>query len=80
VLLAEPLDVTSGLAGDLTVRSLVFPEELSRRFDQQADVNARILQEAGAFLTSEQVESLKVMQTFNLSAQKRNVLRMLRKL
>jgi hypothetical protein len=80
VILAEPLEVTSGLAGDLTVRSLVFPEELSQRFDQEADVNARILQEAGAFLTPEQVESLKLMQVSNLSAQKRNALRMLHKL
>jgi RNA polymerase sigma factor (sigma-70 family) len=80
LILAEPLDVTSGLAGDLTVRSLVFPEELNQRLDQQADVNARILQEASAFLTPEQVESLKLMQTANLSAQKRNAIRMLRKL
>jgi hypothetical protein len=79
-ILAEPLDVTSGLAGDLTVRSLVFPEELNQRFEQEVDVNAKILQEASAFLTPEQVESLKLMQTFNLSAQKRNALRMLRKL
>jgi RNA polymerase sigma factor (sigma-70 family) len=79
-ILAEPLDVTSALAGDLTVRSLVFPEELSQRFDQEAEVNARLLQEAGSFLTAEQVESLKVMQTSNISAQKRNALRMLRKL
>jgi len=80
LILAEPLDVTSGLAGDLTVRSLVFPGELNQRFDQEAGVNARLLQEAGAFLTPEQVESLKLMQTANLSAQKRNALRMLRKL
>jgi hypothetical protein len=80
VILAEPLDLTSGLAGDFTVRSLVFPEELSQRFDEEAGVNARILQEAGAFLTPEQVESLRLMQTSNLSAQKRNALRMLRKL
>jgi hypothetical protein len=77
---AEPLDVTSGLTGDLTVRSLVFPEELSQQFNKEADVNARLLQEAGAFLTPDQVESLKLMQTANLSAQKRNALRMLRKL
>ena len=80
LILAEPLDVTSGLAGDLTVRSLVFPEELSQQFNQEADLNARLLQEAGAFLTPEQVDSLKLMQTANLSAQKRNALRMLRKL
>ncbi len=80
LILAEPLDVTSGLTGDLTVRSLVFPEELSQQFNQEADVNAKLLQEAGAFLTPDQVESLKLMQTVNLSAQKRNVLQMLRKL
>jgi RNA polymerase sigma factor (sigma-70 family) len=80
LILAQPLDVTSGLAGDLTVRALVFPEELSQQFSQEADANAKLLQEAGAFLTPEQVESLKLMQTANLSAQKRNALRMLRKL
>lgn len=80
LILAEPLDVTSGLTGDLTVRSLVFPEELTRQFNQEADVNARLLQEAGAFLNPDQVESLKLMQAANLSAQKRNALRMLRKL
>jgi hypothetical protein len=79
-ILAEPLDVTSGLAGDLTVRSLVFPEELSQQFNQEAEVNARLLQAAGAFLNPDQVESLKLMQAANLSAQKRNALRMLRKL
>jgi len=77
---AEPLAVTSGLAGDLTVRSLVFPDELSQQFSQEADVNAKLLQGASAFLTPDQAESLKVMQTANLTAQKRNALRMLRKL
>ena len=77
---AEPLAVTSGLAADLTVRSLVFPDELSQQFSQEADVNAKLLQGASAFLTPDQVESLKVMQTANLTAQKRNALRMLRKL
>jgi RNA polymerase sigma factor (sigma-70 family) len=77
---AQPLDVTSGLAGDLSVRSLVFPEELDQQFSQEADLNTKLLQEAGTFLTPEQMESLKVMQTANLSAQKRNALRMLRKL
>jgi len=43
-------------------------------------VNAKLLQGASAFLTPDQVESLKVMQTANLTAQKRNALRMLRKL
>lgn len=80
LILAEPLDVTSGLAGDLTVRSLVFPGELSQQFNQEADLNAKLLQAAGAFLTPEQVESLKLMQTANLSAQKRNALQMLRRL
>jgi RNA polymerase sigma factor (sigma-70 family) len=79
-ILAEPLDVTSGLAGDLTVRSLVFPEELSQQFNQEAEVNARLLRAAGTFLNPDQVESLKLMQAANLSAQKRNALRMLRKL
>jgi len=77
---AEPLDVTAGLAGDLTVRSLVFPEELTQQFNREAEVNAKLLQGAGAFLQPDQVESLRLMQAANLSAQKRNALRMLRKL
>lgn len=80
VIEAEPPDVARGLAGDFTVRQLVSPEGLDGRFEEQTGSNQRILQAAAEFLSPEQVEALRLMQTFNVSAQKRNVLRLLRKL
>jgi len=80
VIEAEPPEVAGGLAGDFTVRQLVSPEGLDRRFEEQTESNQRILQAAAGFLSPEQVEALRLMQTFNVSAQKRNVLRVLRKL
>lgn len=71
--------MTRGLAGDFTVQELVFPDELQRRFEQQAEVNGQIRQQAAAFLQPDQVEALGLMQASNLSTQKRNVLRLLRK-
>ncbi len=79
VIEAEPPEVASGLAGDFTVRELVSPDGLNRRFALQAESNQRILQAAAGFLSPEQVETLRLMQVFNMSAQKRTVLRMLRK-
>jgi hypothetical protein len=72
--------VASGLAGDFTVRELVSPDGLVGRFAAQAESNQRILQAAAGFLSPEQVESLRLMQVSNMSAQKQTVLRMLRKL
>ena len=72
--------MASGLAGDFTVRQLVSPEGLDGRFKEQTESNQRILQAAAEFLSPEQVESLRLMQTSNMSAQKQTVLRMLRKL
>jgi hypothetical protein len=80
VIEAEPPEVARGLAGDFTVRQLVSPEGLEGRFEEQSGSNQGILQAAGEFLSPEQVEALRLMQTFNMSAQKRNVLRLLRKL
>jgi hypothetical protein len=77
---AEPPEVASGLAGDFTVRELVSPDGLDGRFAAQAESNQRILQAAAGFLSPEQVESLRLMQVSNMSAQKSSVLRMLRKL
>jgi hypothetical protein len=76
----EPFEVISGLAGDLTVRALIFPEALERWFEQQTEVNGHILQRAAEFLQPGQLEALGLMQASNLSTQKRNVLRMLRKM
>jgi len=80
VIEVEPPEVARGLAGDFTVRELVSPDGLDGRFEAQAESNQRILQGAAGFLSPEQVESLRLMQVFNMSAQKRNVLRLLRKL
>jgi RNA polymerase sigma factor (sigma-70 family) len=80
VIEAEPPEVASGLAGDFTVRELVSPDGLVGRFAAQAESNQRILQAAAGFLSPEQVESLRLMQVSNMSAQKQTVLRMLRKL
>ncbi len=80
VIEAEPPEVAAGLAGDFTVRQLVSPDGLDRRFEEQAASNQRILQAAAAFLSPEQVEDLRLMQAFNVSSQKRNVLLLLRKL
>ena len=80
VIEAEPPEVASGLAGDFTVRELVSPDGLDGRFKVQAESNQRILQAAAGFLSPDQVESLRVMQISNMSAQKQTVLRMLRKL
>ena len=80
VIETEPPDVASGLAGDFTVRELVSPDGLDGRFNAQAESNQRILQAAAGFLSPEQVESLRLMQVSNMSAQKQTVLRMLRKL
>lgn len=80
VIEAEPPEVADGLAGNFTVRQLVSPEGLEGRFQAQAESNERILQAAAGFLSPEQVESLRLMQASNMSAQKRNALRMLRRL
>jgi RNA polymerase sigma factor (sigma-70 family) len=80
VIEAEPTDVAAGLAGDFTVRDLVSPDGLDGRFAAQAESNQRILQAAAGFLSPDQVESLRLMQVSNMSAQKQTVLQMLRKL
>jgi len=80
VIEAEPPEVARGLAGDFTVRQLVSPAGLDGRFQEQTESNQRILQAAAGFLSAEQVESLRVMQASNMSAQKQTVLRLLRKL
>jgi len=80
VIEAEPPEVASGLAGDFTVRELVSPDGLVGRFAAQAESNRRILQASAAFLSPEQLESFRLMQVSNMSAQKQTVLRMLRKL
>ena len=79
VIQGEPVDVTRGLAGEFSIREVVFPDELQRRFEQQAQVNGEIREKAAAFLQPDQVEALGLMQSRNLSTQKRNVLRQLRK-
>lgn len=80
LLAAQPPEVAAALAGDFTVRDLVVPDALNQRFANEVAANQQILQAAAAFLEPEQVQALGLMQTHNLSSQRRAVLRMLRKL
>jgi len=80
IIAAQPFDVTDGLAGSFTVQELVSPEELSRSLAQRTEANQQILSSAAAFLEPQQLDALGMMQTNNMSTQKRNVLRMLRRL
>jgi len=75
-----PDEVAQGLAGDFTIRQLVYPEELDRRFAQEKEANQAILQKAAAFLDPNSVDALVLMQAFNLAAHQRTALQILRKL
>jgi RNA polymerase sigma factor (sigma-70 family) len=77
---AEPYEIASGLAGDVTIRAIVYPDEWQRRLEQQAAANQRILQGAAEFLPPDQVEALRLMQVNHASSHRREILRMLRKL
>lgn len=80
ILRAQPLEVTRGLAGDLTVAVLVHPAQLNHWFERETEVNQGILNSSAGILSPDQQEILALMQKSNLSTQKRNVLRLLRKL
>jgi RNA polymerase sigma factor (sigma-70 family) len=77
---AEQFDATRQLAGEVPVELVVHPEELAQRFDLQSQINHRILQRSAELLSADQLETLALMQTNNLTAQRRDILRMLRKL
>lgn len=80
ILQAEPLDMTRQLAGDISVELVVNPEALDQGFAQQAAANQIILEKAAGLLAPDQLEALQAMQANNLSAEKQQILRMLRKL
>jgi RNA polymerase sigma factor (sigma-70 family) len=77
---AEPFETAKRLAGDFTVEALVYPDKFKERFEQLEEANRRISERASAFLTSDQLQEWELMQANNLSTQKRNILRLLRKL
>ena len=77
---AEPMEVTRGFIGDLDMASCVDLEKMNRQFQRQTEASERILQKAADFLSPDQLEGLALMQTHNMSAQRRNLLRLLRKL
>jgi len=79
ILQSEPLDATRQLAGEIPVELVVHPEEIAQRFDMQSEINQRILQRSAELLSADQLETLALMQTNNLTAQRRDILRMLRK-
>jgi RNA polymerase sigma factor (sigma-70 family) len=76
---AEQLDATRELTGDISVTLVVHPEELAQRFELQSQINQRILQRSADLLSPDQLETLALMQTNNLTAQRGEILRMLRK-
>jgi len=76
----QPTETAAALAGDFTVPELVFPDRFNARFEQEAEINRRILESAAQFLPEEQLEALRLMQAQNIIVQKRNVLRSLRKI
>lgn len=80
VIQAEPFEIAAQLAGDFTVASLVNAENFKGRFEQMEEANQRILRNAAAFLTPDQLHEWELMQAHNFSLQKRNALRLLRKL
>ncbi len=71
--------MASGLAGDFTARELVSPDELNRRFEEKLKAGQQILEGASAFLDPHQLEALGDMLNQNLSTQKRDILRVLRR-
>jgi RNA polymerase sigma factor (sigma-70 family) len=75
-----PNNVAEGLAGDFTVRQLVYADELERRFTQEKEANRQILEKAGQFLDQNNVGALALMQASNLAAHERTALQILRKL
>jgi RNA polymerase sigma factor (sigma-70 family) len=77
---AEPFELARKVAGDFTVESLVYPDKFEERFAQIDEVNKRIMRSAVAFLNPEQLHEWELMQTYNFSLQKWNMLRLLRKL
>jgi hypothetical protein len=80
LLASVPDEVAQGLAGDFTVRQLVYPEELDRRFAEEKAANQGMLEKAAAFLDPNSVDALALMQAFNLAAHQRTALQILRKL
>jgi RNA polymerase sigma factor (sigma-70 family) len=80
VIAAQPSEIARGLAGVFTMRELVLPEELNRSFAQKTETNQQILRSAANFLEPEQLQALGNMQANNMSAQKRDILRALRRL
>jgi hypothetical protein len=80
VINAEPYELTRGLVGNFEVRDVIVAGAIDQRFEQTTEVGQRILLKAAEFLTVYQAEQLGHMQAYNLSTQRRLVLRMLRKL
>ena len=77
---SEPAEMTRQLVGEIPAEMVVHPELLDQRFEEQAAANQRIREKATGMLSSEQLEALATMQAKNLSAEKQNILRMMRKL
>lgn len=65
---AEPFDLTHGIAGDLDKAFFGTQEEVDGYLAKVADSNQRVIQQAGAFLSAEQLAALNMVLTNGITA------------
>jgi len=67
---AEPYTSTHGIAGELDSAFFGSQEDIDKHFQQVAESNQRILDQANAFLTPQQSAALATLQSNSINAQK----------
>jgi hypothetical protein len=67
---AEPYFSTHGIAGELDMAFFGSQEDIDKHFQQVAESNQRILDQAGSFLTPQQLAALTTLQSNSIKAQK----------
>jgi RNA polymerase sigma factor (sigma-70 family) len=67
---AEPYESTHGIAGELDMAFFGSQEDIDKHFQQVTESNQRILDQAGAFLTPQQLAALATLQSNSINAQK----------
>jgi len=67
---AEPYTSTHGIAGELDTAFFGSPEDVDKHFQQVAESNQRILDQAASFLTPQQLTTLATLQSNSMTAQK----------
>jgi hypothetical protein len=70
IVMAEPFDLTHGIAGDWDKAYFGSPSELDEHVQQVQQSQQRILQQAATFLSANQLTALATVQTDSLNAQK----------